>query len=63
MNFKEYNQNMTKLQVLITLVIFLSFCVTGVTYAYFAISAKDNQTITGEAATVNLTLNVTKIFP
>lgn len=63
MNFKEYNQNMTKLQVLITLVIFLSFCITGVTYAYFAISASDNNTITGNAATVNLTLNVTKIFP
>ena len=63
MNFKEYNQNMTKVQVLVTLIIFLSFCVTGVTYAYFAISAQDNQTITGNAATVDLTLNVTKIFP
>ncbi len=63
MSFKEYNQNMTKLQVLITLVIFLSFCITGVTYAYFAISASNNNTITGNAATVNLTLSVTKIFP
>lgn len=63
MNFKEYNQNMTKFQVLITLIIFLSFCVTGATYAYFAISATDNKTINGQSATVNLTLNVNKIFP
>ena len=63
MSFKEYNQNMTKLQVLITLVIFLSFCITGATYAYFAISESNNKTITGESATVDLTLNVSKIFP
>lgn len=41
----------------------LFFCITGATYAYFAISAVDNTTITGAAATVNLTLDVKKIFP
>ena len=38
------------------------FTITSATYAYFAISATNN-TMTGEAATVNLTLNVEKIFP
>lgn len=52
-----------KNQVLITLIMVLFFCITGATYAYFAISAVDNTTITGAAATVNLTLDVKKIFP
>lgn len=52
-----------KNQVLITLIMVLFFCITGATYAYFAISAVDNTTITGVAATVNLTLDVKKIFP
>ena len=55
--------NYSKLQVTITLVLILFFCVTGATYAYFAISASNNGTITGTAATVNLTLTVDKIFP
>ena len=52
-----------KNQVLITLIMVLFFCITGATYAYFAISAVDNTTITGATATVNLTLDVKKIFP
>ena len=55
--------SLEKNQILITLIIILFFCITGATYAYFAISATDNTTITGAAATVNLTLDVTKIFP
>lgn len=55
--------NYTKLQVTISLVLFLFFCTTGATYAYFAISATNTNTITGTAATVNLTLAVEKMFP
>ena len=58
-DIKNYN----KFQITITLIILLSFCITGATYAYFAISATDSDTITGDAATVNLTLSVDKVFP
>lgn len=51
-----------KLHLYLTLILILFFSVTGATYAYFAISATNN-TITGEAATVNLTLNVSRVFP
>jgi len=54
---------LTKTQLTITLILVLFFSVTGATYAYFAISISDNTTITGDAATVNLTLTVNKIFP
>lgn len=57
------NINFAKIQFGITILLVLFFCVTGATYAYFAVSAVNNNTITGEAATVNLTLGVTKIFP
>lgn len=60
---KENINNITKLQLSITLILILFICVTGATYAYFAISATNNNTITGNAATVNLTLNVEKVFP
>ena len=39
------------------------FSVFGATYAYFAFSVSNNNTITGNAATVNLTLNVNKVLP
>lgn len=52
----------TKTQLTITLIFVMFFTITGATYAYFAISATNN-TIIGEAATVNLTLDVEKIFP
>ena len=53
----------TKTQVVITLIITLLLCITGTTYAYFAFSASNATTITGDEASVNLTLDVTKIFP
>lgn len=53
----------TKTQLTITLILMMFFSITTATYAYFAISASNNNTITGTAATVNLTLDVTKIFP
>lgn len=52
----------SKLQLTIILILILFFSVTSATYAYFAFSVT-NDVISGEAATVNLTLNVTKIFP
>lgn len=52
----------TRTQLTITLILALFFSITGATYAYFAISATNN-TITGSAATVNLTLDVTRVFP
>ena len=56
-------KDIKKMQLTITVVLVLFLAVTGFTYAYFAISASNNNTITGEAATVNLTLAVDKIFP
>lgn len=63
--FKDFSNenNLKKIQLGITLLLVLFLSVTGATYAYFAVSATNTETITGEAATVNLTLNVTKIFP
>lgn len=52
----------TKIQLTIAMVLTLLFSVTTATYAYFAFSATNNI-IGGSAATVNLTLDVTKIFP
>lgn len=54
---------MTKTQLAITLILTLFISVTGATYAYYAIVLEDNTTINGEAATVNLTLSVEKVFP
>jgi len=54
---------MTKLQFSIMLVLVLFISVTGFTYAYFALSISNNNTIMGTAATVNLTLGVEKVFP
>lgn len=59
----KIKKTMTKTQLTITLILILFFTITGATYAYFAITITNNTTITGEAATVNLTLDVTKIFP
>lgn len=52
----------SRLQLTIIMILILFVSVTGATYAYFAFSVT-NDVISGEAATVNLTLNVTKIFP
>lgn len=61
--FEFTEKRINKTQLMITLILILFFSITGATYAYFAISATNNNTITGSAATVNLTLSVTKIFP
>ena len=59
----DSNQVVTRTQLMITLILILFCSITGATYAYFAISATNNNTITGDAATVNLTLGVERIFP
>lgn len=63
MGKRDVYKNLTKTHLTITLLLALVFSVTSATYAYFAISAIDNSTITGDAATVDLTLDVTRIFP
>ncbi len=62
MNGKK-KRNITKTQLTITLILILFISITGVTYAYFAVAGNNSNTITGNAATVNLTLTVSKIFP
>ena len=58
----EETKKVTKLQLTITLIIILLISITGTTYAYFTISGTNN-TITGNMATVNLTLDISRIFP
>lgn len=54
---------LTIIQLTITLILIVFFTVTGATYAYLTASSEDNSTITGNMATVNLTLDVDRIFP
>lgn len=58
-----HQKDFNRIQLTVTLILILFVSVTGATYAYFAINATNNNTITGTAATVNLTLSVSKIFP
>ena len=58
----EPKKNVTKMQLTVTLILILFFSITSATYAYFAISATNNNTITGSAATVNLTLSALMII-
>lgn len=52
-----------KIAIVILMIGVLMLCTTGATFAYFAVGATNNNVITGTAATVNLTLNVTKTLP
>ena len=54
---EEINER-KKIRYLILLVLVVMFTVTGGTYAYFAFSAKNENTITGTAATTGLNLLV-----
>lgn len=61
---KEFEEvKLTKIQFTISLILIIFFCVTGATYAYFYVASTNTETITGNMATVNLTLDVEKIFP
>ena len=55
-------KSVTKIQFFSTLVLVLFLSVTGTTYAYFVFS-ESNNTINGEAAVVDLNLDVNRIFP
>lgn len=55
--------NSKKIIIMIVLVITLTCCITGATYAYFAIGATNNNVVTGTAASPNLSLVVTKVLP
>ena len=52
-----------KIRYLILLIVVVMFTVTGGTYAYFAFSAKNENTITGTAATTGLNLLVERKLP
>lgn len=58
----EKEKQLTKTQLTITLILILLISITGTTFAYYAIS-DDNTNLTGDLATVNLTLDVTQILP
>ena len=47
----------------IFIILITFFSVLGSTYAYFFMTKSDNTTITGDAATVNLTLDVNLVLP
>ena len=64
-NEKENNINNDKKKItyLFLLITFLMVAVTGTTYAYFAISAINTNTVVGTAAEASLSLNVERILP
>lgn len=63
--FNQTNQESDgkKIAVVVLMIGVLMLCTTGATFAYFAVGAINNNVITGTAATVGLTLNVTKTLP
>lgn len=62
MNKKSMKQ-ITKTQLTISLVLMLIISITGATYAYLSIASVNNNTIKGNMATVNLELDVNRIYP
>lgn len=52
-----------KIFTMVVLVFTLMICTTGATYAYFAITSPSNTSMTGTAATAELTLSVTRLAP
>ncbi len=60
-NIKD-NGDRKKILAVIVMIGFLMFCTTGATYAYFAVNAT-NSSATGNAASVGLTLSVTRVTP
>ncbi len=56
-------QNKNKFIYLGLTLIVLIFSITGATYAYFALTASNNTTITGTVGGATLSLTVTKSFP
>lgn len=54
MNNTEKNHDSKKITTLIVLIVTLLVCETGATYAYFALSATSENTLTGTTATASL---------
>ena len=52
-----------KVPIGITIIGILLIAIIGATYAYYAYNMEDNNTITGNASTTNLSLTVTRIIP
>ena len=62
MNDKN-EKKIKKTQLMISLILFLILTITSATYAYYALSHTITNATSGNMATVNLTLNVRKVFP
>ena len=58
---KEVNEKKKKYAIVITFLV-LMICITGGTYAYFALTASNNS-VTGSVGGASLNLSVTKIYP
>ena len=62
-NSVEKNNDTKKITALIILIVTVMITTTSATYAYFQVSASNTTTMTGTAATVSLTLAVTRETP
>ena len=58
---KEVNEKKKKYAIVITFLV-LMICITGGTYAYFALTASNNS-VTGSVGGASLNLTVTKVYP
>ena len=61
--FEKSESHLTKTQLTITLILIMFLSIMGTTYAYYAVVDNNNNTITGDMANVDLTLNVTRVYP
>lgn len=59
----DVNENSKKIALVMVMIGILMFGTIGATFAYFAIGANDNSTITGTAATAGLDLTVIRVAP
>ena len=60
---KKTNTDNAKILTVAIAIIVLLVIFAGATFAYFAFNASNNNVITGEVGTVNLSLNVSKVLP
>lgn len=60
---KKTSTDDAKILIVAIAIIVLLVIFAGATFAYFAFNASNNNVITGEVGTVNLSLNVSKVLP
>ena len=60
---ENQNKDSKKIITVIVLIVTLMICETGATFAYFAVSAVNEGTMTGTAASVDLSLTVERVTP